>query len=112
MLKTSARNWSLTDSAKRRFFDIVKSTRLVGGPSTMPRGVLPKTFLNPAAAVSSVLAGFAWKHAVLNHCVAVCGALSFGLQSRIGLAVGFALMIPDPAGSKLEVVTVNGKPLL
>src|SRR5829696_8517587 len=112
MLKTSARSCSRADSVKRMFFDIVKSTRCVGGPSTTPRGVLPNTFWNPNAAVSAVLAGFAWKQAVLNHCEAVCGAFSFGSQSKIGLAVGLALIIPLPAGSKLDVTTVKGKPLL
>src|ERR1044072_5341217 len=112
MLKTSARSCSRADSVKRMFFDIVKSTRWVGGPSTIPRGVLPNTFANPNAAVLSVWAGFGLKQAVLNHCVAVCGAFSFGSQSRIGLAVGLALIMPLPAGSKFDVVTVNGQQLL
>src|SRR5918992_2093457 len=112
MLKTSARNCKRADSVIRMFFDIVKSTRWVGGPSTTPRGVLPSMFWNPNAAVSAVLAGFAWKQAVLKYCAAVCGAFSFGSQSRIGLAVGLALMMPVPAGSKFDVTTVKGKPLL
>src|SRR4029453_17487603 len=89
------------------FLVMVKSNRFVGGPWTTPRPAVPGMF-----ATKVPTAGLVWKQAVLNHCCRVWGAFSFGSQSRFGRLPAIAAgLLPRPAASKLDVVTVKGKPL-
>src|SRR5215831_12003133 len=67
MLNTSQRNCSDFDSPNRIFFVRVASKRVVGGPKITFLPALPTRFC-PAG-------GFA-KHAVVNHCKSVCGAVA------------------------------------
>src|ERR1700682_118862 len=108
MLKASARNCNFIDSPKRMLLLMVKSNRLVDGPLTVPRPALPMTFATPVV----VTVGLNWKHAVLKYCCRVWGALAFGSQRTFGLPPATrAGTKPSPAGSKAEVVGVNGIPV-
>src|SRR5215213_463796 len=109
-LKTSPRSCSFHVSPKRKFLKVEKSTRLVGGPSIVPRPALPTTFGKPVPVV-----GLIWKHTepgvLAIHDSNVCGALAFGSQTTLGRFPAIrAGTFPKPAASKL-VVAVNGKPL-
>src|SRR5689334_9328506 len=110
ILKTSPRNWSFQVSPKRKFLNVEKSTRLVGGPWIVPRPALPTTFATPVPEV-----GLIWKHTVPGvlpiHDSNVCGAFALTSQVTFGrLPAISAGTLPRPAASKL-VVAVNGKPL-
>src|ERR1700720_1677070 len=78
-LKASARSCSLTGSPNWMFLNNEKSTRLVGGPSIVPR---PPVFtLLPGI---TPVVGLVWKQAALKYCSNVCGAFAFGSHKVFG----------------------------
>src|ERR1041385_5092939 len=95
MLKASARNWKITDSLKWKFLNNEKSTRLVGGPSIVPRPPVLTLFPGIVPVV-----GLVWKQAVLKYCSNRCGAFALGSHNVFGrLPAIIAGMLPSPAAS-------------
>ena len=94
----------------RKFFDIVKSTRVVPGPSMTPRGAVPGIVRQARRAISSI-GGFSWKHGCVEPLLPCAAHSRSDRKADSDCAAGLALIRPRPAESRFEVVAVNGMPV-